>query len=224
MDENIYFIIGDRKLILDKVLVEFNEAPIFFVCKSEQTYFIVSCVDLEKERYLVAEIRLSNLSKMLRGKITMRDLIIQANRFWEVTVGEDILQDDVIEKNLKTISIDELPYDNEYLVLATKDLKEYSEIIEGKLYSEETWGDTIQRSLSESVENFFKTVNEQYEIILESIYDNLVMKYIMDRSEDFDDETVYNKEISNDKINISSSTTTKLEIQINNNDKFPWAA
>lgn len=44
-----FFIINHDELILDQVLVEYNEDPIFFVCKHEQDYYIVSCTDMEKD-------------------------------------------------------------------------------------------------------------------------------------------------------------------------------
>ena len=36
--EEVFFVINENNLVLDKVLVEYNEAPIFFVCKDERNY------------------------------------------------------------------------------------------------------------------------------------------------------------------------------------------
>lgn len=169
MNEQKCFLIDGKELVLDKVLVEFNEAPIFFVCKFEQTYFIASCVDIENERYLVAKVGLSNLSKMMHGKITMRGLILQAHQFWDISIGEDVSSDIVIEKKVESILLSELPFEGAYLTLATKDLKEYAEKIDAILYGEGIWESGISHASDEYFDVIIKTISEQYEIALQNI-------------------------------------------------------
>lgn len=108
MKEQVFFIIEGQELVLDQVLVEFDETPIFFVCKYNQDYFISSCADLEEERYIVTRISLNRLSKMLHGKITMRELILQADKFWDIIVGEDAGKDIVVEESISKMPLDVL--------------------------------------------------------------------------------------------------------------------
>lgn len=49
---------------------------VFFVCKNKNVYFIALNIDLDEERYILMRISLNRLSKMLHGKITMRELIL----------------------------------------------------------------------------------------------------------------------------------------------------
>lgn len=223
MNEQVFFVIDRKELVLDKVLVEFNEAPIFFVCKFEQTYYISSCVDIENERYLVAKVGLSNLSKMLHGKITMRSLILQAHQFWDISVGEDVSTDIVIEKNVESILLSELPYEGAYLTLATKDLKEYAEKIDSILYGEGIWESRILQVYDEYFDVIIKTINEQYEIALQNIYESIIKNLKKTYFENDDDASAYCKEVCNSRIKVGVQST-KLEIQIDDSDKRPWAA
>lgn len=223
MNEQVFFVIDRKELVLDKVLVEFNEAPIFFVCKFEQTYFISSCVDIENERYLVAKVGLSNLSKMLHGKITMRSLILQAHQFWDISVGEDVSTDIVIEKNVESILLSELPYEGAYLTLATKDLKEYAEKIDSILYGEGIWESRILQVYDEYFDVIIKTINEQYEIALQNIYESIIKNLKKTYFENDGDASAYCKEVCNSRIKVGVQST-KLEIQIDDSDQRPWAA
>ena len=103
MMEQTFFIVDGQELILDKVLVEFDETPVFFVCKNNNICFIALNVDLEEERYILTRVSINGLSKMLHGKITMRELILQADRYWEVMVGEDVGKDTDCEKGSEDI-------------------------------------------------------------------------------------------------------------------------
>lgn len=222
MNEQVFFVIDGKELILDKVLVEFNESPIFFVCKAEQTYFISSCVDIENERYLVAKVRLSNLSKMLHGKITMRSLILQAHLFWDITVGEDVSEDIIIEKNVESILLNELPYEGAYFTLATKDLKKYAEKIDSILYGEGVWESDLSQTSDEYFDVVIKTISEKYEIALQSSYESIIKNHKKTYFVN-DDVSAYSKEVCNSKMKVSAKST-KLKVKINDNEKRPWAA
>ncbi|MBD5542591.1 MAG: hypothetical protein HDR00_15635 [Lachnospiraceae bacterium] len=223
MNEKVFFIIDGKELILDKVLVEFNEMPIFFVCKFEQDYFISSCVDIEKERYLIAKVGLSNLAKMLHGKMTMRNLILQAGLFWEITVGEDFSEDVVTKKSLESISLNELPYEGEYLTLATRDLREYAEKIDSVLYGEGVWESEVSQVCDEYFDTIIKTINEHYEIALQNCYESIInnLKQGCFVSDDVD---AYIKGVCNHRMTIDATSSTKLKVEIDDNDKRSWAA
>lgn len=224
MNKQIFFVIDGKELVLDKVLVEFNEAPIFFVCKNEENFFVSSCVDMEQERYLVAAVKLGNLSKMLHGEITMRDLILKANLFWDITVGEDVSQDIIIEKNVETILPDELPYEGEYLTLATKDLERYVKKIDAILYEEGNWE---ERMLPIRDEYFETSTNITYKMavqnIYESIYENIIKNLQQIYFNNVGEESTFNKEIDNGQMCVNVEDT-RVKVKISDNDRRLWAA
>lgn len=224
MNEQIFFVIDGKELVLDKVLVEFNEAPIFFVCKNEEKFFISLCVDMEQERYLVAAVKLGNLSKMLHGKITMRDLILRANLFWDITVGEDVSKDIIIEKNVETISLDELPYEGEYLTLATKDLERYVEKIDATLYEEGNWE---ERMLPIYDEHFETSTNITYKIAVQNIYESIYESIIKNLQQIYfnrvGEESIFNKEVGNGQMYVDTEDT-RVKVKISENDRRSWAA
>lgn len=74
-------------------------------------------------RYIVTSATFNRLSKMLHERMTMRELILGTDRFWDFTVGEDVTEDIVVEK-IDQIPTNVLPYEGAYLKVATKDLKE----------------------------------------------------------------------------------------------------
>lgn len=226
MDEQIFFIIDGKELVLDKILVEFNEMPIFFVCKSDQIYFISLCVDMENERYLLASVGLRDLSKMLHGKITMRNFILQASEFWDITAGASISEDIVIEKSVESILLDELPYEGEYLTLATKDLKIYTEKIDAMLYDGGIWENKVSQICDEYSCIFEETLIKSYErLTVQSVY-NVYKGIIGDINKtNFNDVITdnYSKEIYNSKLK-DIDLGIKFEIKISDNSKRSLAA
>lgn len=223
MNEEIFFVIEGKELVLDKVLVEFNEAPIFFVCKSEQFYFISSCVDIEKERYLVAQIGLSNLARMLHGKMTMRDLILQANSFWDITVGEDITKDIVIKKSVETISVDDLPYEGAYLTLATKDLERYAEKIDSIVYGEGIWENRNAQINDKYFIVDIPSISWRHETTVKIICEVILKHLKKSSSQNNVQDDVYSKKFCSEGMKLSTKNTS-FEVSIESNGRHPWAA
>lgn len=139
MEDTVFFVIDGKELIVEQVLVEYNEAPIYFVCKDEKNYYIASCIDLEKERYFVATVELSSLAKMLHGQISMRNFLLHSKEYWDVIVGKDISQDLVVRKTIAEVCLDDLPYENAFFTVATKEIERFVEKVDAKLYDEGDW-------------------------------------------------------------------------------------
>lgn len=139
MENERIFIIDNKILLLDKVLVEFNGTPIFFVCKSGEEYYIALYVEGDVDHYFVTPITLMQLSKMLCGKITMRNLILQSKVYWDVLAGASMDEDIVGLNNTENIPLETLPYEDAYFEIATEELKEYVKTIDEKLYMEAFW-------------------------------------------------------------------------------------
>lgn len=223
MSEEAFFNIRGKELLLDQVLVEFNEMPIFFACKCEEQYFISSCADMENERYLVAQIDLKNLSEMLHGKLAMRELILSGYDFWDITVGEDITKDVVIEKNVNNISVDELPFEGTYLKLATKDLENYAKRIDEILGESNLETDGYSCIFNGSLMAYVDIIKEQMEIELQDIYTSA--KKLHDGQYYFahDGERIFEKKICTRKINFSVKSAG-LATDVEKNDKRSFAA
>lgn len=95
MNKQLCFIIEEQNLYLDKVLVLFNDIPLFFICHNENNQrFLALCTELEKLEYLVIAISLTNLRNMLAQKSSMRETILKGEKFWEIVSG-DTIEDDV---------------------------------------------------------------------------------------------------------------------------------
>lgn len=221
MSEDVFFNIRGKELLLDQVLVEFNEMPIFFVCKCEEQYFISSCADMDNERYLVARIDLKNLSKMLHGKLAMRDLILSEYDFWDITVGEDITKDIVIEKNVNTISVDELPFEGTYLKLATKELEKYAKRIDKILEDSYLKNDGYSCIFNGSIMAHVDIIKEQMQIELQDI--NISANMIRERQYYLEYECIFEKKVSNKNIDFSAKSV-KLATNVEKSDKRPFAA
>lgn len=222
MEQQVYFIVNHEELVLDKVLVEYNEEPIFFVCKHEQKYYLALCADKEEERYIVTRTTLIRLSKILHERMTMREAILHADEFWDIVVGEDVIEDIVVEKNMNQIPMEVLPYEGAYLKVVTRELKEYKEKIDSILFGEGKWDKSIPQKYTEYVEGLAKNIYEQYETVFQNVYES-VFEPISSEFVSIYDKNDYYREICNLKVRVSN-LSTELDVRIASNEKFPFAA
>lgn len=126
MNKELCFYLDSKMLFLDKVLVSFNDTPIFFVCcDANQTYYIALCVDIDALEYIIVECSLRALLDMLSGKIEMRSPFTSTESFWHVNAGSSVY-DDVTEKlPITALDDSELPLSNAYYEIITDSDKEY---------------------------------------------------------------------------------------------------
>lgn len=112
MSKQLCFILDNKELYLDKVLVCFNDTPIFFVCIDLNGHFyLVLCTDIDDLQYVIVNVSKKNLWKMLTKNITMREALLDCKSFWSVKTGEEISSDIVEFKNIADIDYDVLPVD-----------------------------------------------------------------------------------------------------------------
>lgn len=220
MKGTVFFVIEGKELIVDQVLVEYNEAPIFFVCKDENSYYIASCIDLEKERYFVAAVELSSLAKMLHGQVSMRKFLLQSEEYWDVVVSEDISQDMVVKKRTVEVCLDDLPYENAYFTVATKEIERYVEKIDAQLYDEGDWEPNSGDAWKEYTEEFIKRASYEYDVLFQEIYQSVLGKIIAKGN---DVEQGYEKEVVKEELRIDEEGV-KLQVDIKNGNKLPLAA
>lgn len=222
MMEQVFFIIDGEELILDKVLVEFDETPIFFVCKNKNAYFIALNIDLDEERYILTRISLNGLSKMLHGKITMRELFLQSDKYWEIMVGEELGKDTVCEKSIAEIPLELLPYEGAYLKIATKDMEVYIDEIDTNLYGEGGWENGAVQAGIECIEELTRSLTDPLEIIIQQVCENVIKDMKICTNYNFHDGD-YSKEIRKIKVEIQKNCL-KTNIKVQDNEGFPFAA
>ncbi len=143
-DNQRCFIIEHQELYLDCVLIEFNGTPLFFVCKNEKgIYYIVLCYDIDTLSYYVAECRDSMVvADMIKGKVAMVDVFINALSIWDISTGESIEDDIVYKIKFEALRTDCLPNNNAYYEIIDSSVKDYvKSIIDNQNTYLSTWID-----------------------------------------------------------------------------------
>lgn len=125
MNKELCFIIEGKELYLEKVLVSFQEVPIFFLCKNNKDYYIALCVDVDKLNYVVTRLSIKDVFDLLHGIIPMRNAITQQEAYWYIESQEDIKSDTVEKRQMYTLDITILPQVNVYFEILTPDMEKY---------------------------------------------------------------------------------------------------
>ncbi len=125
MNKELCFIIEGKELYLEKVLVSFQEVPIFFLCKDNKDYYIALCADVDKLNYVVTELSIKDVFDLLHGIIPMRNAITQKETYWYIESQEDIKSDTVEKRQMYTLDITILPQVNAYFEILTPDMEKY---------------------------------------------------------------------------------------------------
>lgn len=126
--KNKCFVVESEILYLEKVLVEFNSVPIFFLCKTtKEDYYISLCIDTKEFSYVVTKLSIADVSDLLHGKISMRNVITKQDFFWRIETGDE-LSDDIVSKHIVT-ELDEnyLPDKDACFEVLTDDMSNYVE-------------------------------------------------------------------------------------------------
>ena len=98
MNKELCFILDNKNIYLDHILVDYEYVPIFFLCKDDECqYYLALCTDIENGEYIVVKISLLSVYNLLHGNIAMRDVILNQKIFWKVVSGDEIKNDIVNE-------------------------------------------------------------------------------------------------------------------------------
>lgn len=166
MNKEMCFKIDSNELFLEQVLVEYNKIPIYFVCKDEnQVYYIVLCIDIDEEKYIIVKTEIESLINLFRHKITMRDIILVADKYWEVTAGNDICNDICIQFDIEKINKDDLPLGNSYFKVLSKTHQTYFDELENIVMSDDReWNmiDTLENNSISELE--FQSIHEKINV------------------------------------------------------------
>lgn len=193
--DKVCFKLGSENLYSEQMLVEYNDDPVFYICKSQtERYYVVLCVDVEEGNYIVINSKISDVLLMLYGYITMRELYKKVDSFWQVFVGK-VIDDDVVTKhNIEDIDTSVLPYEGEYYEILDKEVENYARKLENSLLNnknkllDESLEYIIEKSckmltklvtnkdfvedISECTEKLVdKLLNEQWNNVNEKVYD-----------------------------------------------------
>ena len=122
------FDIDGEEIYLDKVLVDYEHVPLFFVCSGANGYYISLCTDIEQLTYIVANVSRLDLYEMLQGHITMRDVILRQKYFYEIESADEVTSDIVTRKPISEINDSMLPYEGAYFEAVTDELRDYVEM------------------------------------------------------------------------------------------------
>lgn len=125
MDKELCFVINEESLYLEVELINFNDVPIFFICKSCEEYYIALCTDINDAKYILIKTNTIDILDMLDRHITMRDLYSKVDVFWEIECGDCIEVDKATQKKIEEIDSSVLPIENEKYEIFDKTVKKY---------------------------------------------------------------------------------------------------
>ena len=128
MNELCFYIDGEE-IYLDKVLVDYEHIPVFFVCSSTDSYYIALCTDIEQLSYILVKVSRADLYGMLQGQIAIRDAILKQTHYYEIESGNDVASDVVIHKSISDITKSLLPDEDAFFEPLTDELREYVEVL-----------------------------------------------------------------------------------------------
>ena len=160
MANELCFIINNIELRMEQILVEFDDAPIFYLCKGNGQLYLVITKDMDVEEYLIVKISERELSDMLHGKVSMRQAILEQKRYWDVKTGDEIADDEVTEHDIADIPQEVLPYEDACYEVVSDNVKSYLQILDTSL--------AISATVDEYKEAW-KTIAAGYSSLIKSI-------------------------------------------------------
>lgn len=120
------FIFDGEEIYLEQVLIDYNGAPIFFICKGDKRHYLALCTDLDVLHYYVVEQGVFGLYRMLQGGISMRDAFLKKEWFYDIKAGDEPENDIVEKKQISEIDVTLLPYSGAVFEILTHDVESYA--------------------------------------------------------------------------------------------------
>lgn len=133
MANELCFVINNIELHMEQILVEFDDVPIFYLCKGNGKLYLVLTKNMDGEEYLVVKISEREVSDMLHGKVSMRQAIMEQKSYWDIKTGDEIVDDEVAEHDIADIPQEVLPYEDACYEVVSDDVKSYLQILDTKL-------------------------------------------------------------------------------------------
>ena len=130
MKKELCFIIDGQELYLEKVLVDYMEVPIFFLCKAVEKYYIALCIDMDEYNYVVVQMTMQDTYDLLHGKIPMRDVVLGRKEYWLVCSGDEPKDDKVEKQEIGRLQVELLPKKGACFQILTEDIEKYVRLFE----------------------------------------------------------------------------------------------
>lgn len=206
MNKQLCFKIDNNELYLDKVLVCFNNTPIFFICcDKNKDYYLALCSDLEELEYIIVKQNIKNIWKMLTQRISMRSAMLDCDSFWLIKSSNTIDNDSVEVLPIEKMDYEILPIEDAVYEKISEEDSLYIDKITYEYLNEVTFG----------VNEVIKDITEISTNIISSLFDgfNNIVNYV-----DFG-SMIENIEISN-KTFFSDDDFRETEKTISYNDSL----
>lgn len=126
MQKELYFVLNEKEVFLEHILVDYDNIPIFLLCKDKnKQYYLALCNDAENQNYLVVDLSIAEVNELLHGKCPMRDFFLRKKEFWNVISGE-VIQKDIVERcPINKLNVEDLPEEGAYFQIVENHVKKY---------------------------------------------------------------------------------------------------
>lgn len=150
MEKTLCFIIDQKNIYLDIVLVELN-FPLLFVCKDEEGhYYMAMCIDACRLIYLVTACKPSDISDMILGNTTIRYLWENSAQCWKIFTADEMEKDNIEIVCIDDIMDSELPEKGEKYIIENDDIRKYALLLaDNQIYDMKIKIDFYVRGLDE---------------------------------------------------------------------------
>lgn len=126
MQKELYFVLNEKEVFLEHILVDYDNIPIFLLCKDKnKQYYLALCNDAENQNYLVVDLSVAEVNELLHGKYPMRDFFLGKKEFWNIISGETIKENIVERRQINKLNVEDLPEERAYFQIVEKHVKEY---------------------------------------------------------------------------------------------------
>lgn len=166
MCKELCFNIEGVNIYLEQVLVDYMNVPIFFLCSGEKQYYLALCTDIEELNYIVVKLSLEDTYNLLHGNITMRNVILKQQEYWDVISGEEIHLDVVDKKDIGTIKNDLLPEEGAYFEILTNQIKNFVQNFDNEFFKADDFVKSDAKlDTDERFEHFYKDITQITELL-----------------------------------------------------------
>lgn len=123
MGRDLCFCIEGKELYLEQILVDYENIPIFFLCKGGSQYYVALCTDLEVFHYIVVFAENLKVYNLLHGNHPMRDIFLGSGEYWEIVSGDDVSMDTVIKHPAIELDVSVLPQEGACFEILTEEMR-----------------------------------------------------------------------------------------------------
>lgn len=124
-EKELCFKIENKNLYLEEILIEFECVPILFLCSNKEEFYLALCTDIDNLTYIVVKLFLSEVHKLLHGKIAIRKVFLNQKEYWYISSNDNINNDCIEKNNMNKMDLSVLPKEDVIFEAYTKKIKEF---------------------------------------------------------------------------------------------------